>query len=154
MPATSKELTGASLFGLDEYEYVIDLEPPLGLEGGTYWVEIYNNTTDSPDSWFWETGDADDCAGMSSAVWSFELPEVWLPLYPPGDLALDIQCAGFCFGDLDGDNDVDLTDLAQLLANYGLTGEVTYEDGDLDGDFDIDLADLAALLAVYGTTCS
>jgi len=59
----------------------------------------------------------------------------------------------FCFGDLDGDNDVDLADLAQLLANYGTTSGAAYEDGDLDGDGDVDLADLAALLAVYGTTC-
>jgi len=55
-------------------------------------------------------------------------------------------------GDLDGDGDVDLSDLAQLLAHYGMTEGATYEDGDLDGDGDVDLADLAALLAVYGTT--
>jgi hypothetical protein len=60
---------------------------------------------------------------------------------------------GFCFGDLDGDRDVDLADLAQLLANYGTTSGAAYEDGDLDGDGDVDLADLAALLGVYGTTC-
>ena len=57
-----------------------------------------------------------------------------------------------CIGDLDGDNDVDLADLAALLAHYGATG-AQYEDGDLDADGDVDLADLAALLAVYGTTC-
>ncbi|MBU0616324.1 MAG: hypothetical protein KKI02_01265, partial [Planctomycetes bacterium] len=57
-----------------------------------------------------------------------------------------------CLGDLDGDNDIDLADLSQLLAHYGLTG-MTYEDGDLDGDGDVDLSDLSALLAVYGTTC-
>jgi len=58
-----------------------------------------------------------------------------------------------CFGDLDGDNDVDLADLAILLSNYGMTSGAEYEDGDLDGDGDVDLSDLAALLAVYGTTC-
>lgn len=58
-----------------------------------------------------------------------------------------------CFGDLDGDNDRDLEDLAQLLANYGTTSGAEYEDGDLDGDGDVDLSDLAALLAVYGTPC-
>ena len=57
-----------------------------------------------------------------------------------------------CFGDLDGDGDIDLSDLAQLLANYGITSGAEYEDGDLDGDGDVDLGDLAALLAVYGTT--
>ena len=59
----------------------------------------------------------------------------------------------FCFGDLDGDNDVDLADLAQLLGNYGMTSGAVYEDGDLDADGDVDLADLAGLLGVYGTTC-
>jgi hypothetical protein len=59
----------------------------------------------------------------------------------------------FCFGDFDGDNDVDLADLANLLGSYGQTEGMTYEDGDLDGDGDVDLADLAALLGVYGTTC-
>jgi hypothetical protein len=56
-------------------------------------------------------------------------------------------------GDLDGDRDVDLDDLATLLSNYGTTGGMTYEDGDLDGDGDVDLSDLAELLSRYGTSC-
>jgi len=59
----------------------------------------------------------------------------------------------FCFGDLDGDGEVGLADLAQLLSHYGETSGATYEDGDLDADGDVDLSDLAALLGVYGTTC-
>jgi hypothetical protein len=54
-------------------------------------------------------------------------------------------------GDIDHDGDVDLTDLAQLLAHYGTTQGASYEDGDLDGDGDVDLTDLATLLSVYGT---
>lgn len=65
----------------------------------------------------------------------------------------NIRLVGTCVADLDDDGDVDLADLAQLLAHYGMTSGATYEDGDLDGDGDVDLADLAALLAVYGTTC-
>ena len=53
-------------------------------------------------------------------------------------------------GDLDHDGDVDLSDLAQLLANYGMTGGAGYEQGDIDHDGDVDLSDLAELLAHYG----
>ncbi len=56
-------------------------------------------------------------------------------------------------GDLDDDGDVDLADLATLLANYGTPSGMAYEDGDLDGDEDVDLADLAGLLAHYGEGC-
>ena len=49
-------------------------------------------------------------------------------------------------GDLDGDGDVDLADLAILLASYGVD-----DGGDLDGDGDTDLTDLAILLANYGS---
>ena len=64
-----------------------------------------------------------------------------------------VTCDDVCFGDLDGDNDVDIADLAELLGHYGMSNP-TYENGDLDEDGDVDIADLAALLAVYGTTCS
>jgi hypothetical protein len=58
-----------------------------------------------------------------------------------------------CPGDLDGDGQVGLSDLAQLLSNYGTSSGMSYYDGDLDGDGDVDLTDLGALLALYGTTC-
>jgi len=67
-----------------------------------------------------------------------------------GDGIMDV-C--LCPGDLDHDLDVDLSDLAQLLSNYGETGGMVYEDGDLDEDGDVDLFDLSVLLAEYGTIC-
>ncbi|MFQ5807252.1 MAG: hypothetical protein ACE5I3_12455, partial [Phycisphaerae bacterium] len=67
---------------------------------------------------------------------------------------MDIGCGEpECPGDLNGDGLRDLSDLAILLAHYGLTEGATYEDGDMDGDQDVDLSDLSALLAVYGTAC-
>jgi hypothetical protein len=58
-----------------------------------------------------------------------------------------------CPGDLDHDWDVDLSDLAALLPQFGTISGATYADGDIDFDGDVDLADLSALLAVYRTSC-
>jgi hypothetical protein len=66
---------------------------------------------------------------------------------------LTVNPAADCPGDLDGDRDIDLADLSQLLGSYGTTSGATPEDGDLDGDGDVDLSDLSLLLGVYGTTC-
>jgi parallel beta-helix repeat protein len=73
-----------------------------------------------------------------------------------GDWRVDMGADEFgshCPGDLDGDDDIDLTDLAILLTNYGAASGMTPADGDSDLDADVDLADLSALLAVYGMTC-
>ena len=55
-------------------------------------------------------------------------------------------------GDIDTDGDVDLADLATLLAAYGTcAGDPTYNAGaDLDCSDCVDLTDLAELLARYG----
>ncbi len=69
----------------------------------------------------------------------------------PGENCAYFECP--CPGDLDGDRDIDLADLAVLLSYYGTTDGAGPEDGDLDGDADVDLTDLATLLALYGTIC-
>ena len=58
-----------------------------------------------------------------------------------------------CVGDLNGDQTVDLTDLATLLANFGVGSGAGPAMGDVDGDGDVDLTDLAMLLAKFGTGC-
>ena len=58
-----------------------------------------------------------------------------------------------CQDDLNGDRVVNLSDLAILLAHYGLASGASYADGDVNGDGKVDLSDLAALLARYGSTC-
>ena len=73
-----------------------------------------------------------------------------------GDWRVDMgsdEFASHCPGDLNGDGQIGLADLAGLLANYGATNGMTPADGDADLDGDVDLSDLAALLAVYGTSC-
>jgi hypothetical protein len=56
-----------------------------------------------------------------------------------------------CPGDLDGDGQIALQDLAVLLSHFGTSGAP--EDGDLDGDGDVDLQDLATLLSAFGISC-
>jgi len=54
-------------------------------------------------------------------------------------------------GDSDGDGDVDLNDLSNLAAAYGVTTNGQWGQGDFDSDGDIDLNDLSSLAANYGT---
>ena len=58
----------------------------------------------------------------------------------------------------DGDCVIDLSDLGELLPNYGTTTGMTREDGDVyppgAGDGSVDLSDLGELLAQYGDDCN
>jgi hypothetical protein len=106
----------------------------------------------------------DGGGAMSSAGGTYELsgtigqPDAGVPL-TGGNFSLT---GGFwaaaaqrppCHGDITGDHLINLDDLAQMLAHYGITNGALYEDGDLDGDGDVDLSDLAELLGIYGHPC-
>ncbi len=67
----------------------------------------------------------------------------------------DLECPVIviCPQDFNGDGNVDLTDLATLLANFGLGSGASNAQGDADLDGDVDLSDLASLLAAFGTSC-
>lgn len=65
---------------------------------------------------------------------------------------VEIVCQ-LCPGDLVDNGHIDLVDLAELLAHYGMTSGARPSEGDMDCDGDVDLIDLAALLSVYGTQC-
>ena len=100
---------------------------------------------------FWSAGDAFELSGTIGQ------PDAGVVVMTGGNLEL---AGGFwagieppCYGDLDDDSEIGLTDLAQLLGHYGTTSGATYDEGDLDGDGDVDLADLAELLGLYGTSC-
>ncbi|MCC6360179.1 MAG: hypothetical protein IT450_15655 [Phycisphaerales bacterium] len=62
-----------------------------------------------------------------------------------------VSGGGGCSGDLDGDNDRDISDLAILLSQFGLTGGTFSADVDTDGD--VDISDLAIMLSVFGIPC-
>ncbi len=58
-----------------------------------------------------------------------------------------------CPGDLDGDQTVDISDLAILLDAYGQGADQAGAEVDVQPNGRIDLSDLAALLTLFGNTC-
>ncbi len=58
-----------------------------------------------------------------------------------------------CPGDTNGDGTVNITDLGNVLANFGIGSGATRDQGDLDDDGDVDITDLGILLANFGVPC-
>ena len=66
-----------------------------------------------------------------------------------GGITLVPEIGADCFGDVTGDNMVNLADLNLVLANFG----ATTTEGDADGDGEVNLADLNLVLANFGNNC-
>src|SRR5262249_49122388 len=56
-------------------------------------------------------------------------------------------------GDLNGDCQIGLADLATLLEHFGAAHGATHANGDLTGDGNVDLSDLTLLLSHFGSIC-
>jgi hypothetical protein len=91
-PLTSvRTATGVVLFGVDEYLHELVIELELG--AGTYWIELFNDTSGSTESWFWETGDLDPTEGIAGQAHTFDLYplESWT-LDSSTDMAFELIC--------------------------------------------------------------
>ena len=69
VPVT-RQVTGGNVGGNTEYVYTLMLNPVI-LAPGTYWVEICNDTTGNPSSFFWEFGVVDPIHGIPGAAFVF-----------------------------------------------------------------------------------
>jgi hypothetical protein len=83
--------TGVNLFGVDEYRFTLNLPNPSTLPAGTYWVEIFNDTTSITDDFFWETGTPDAINGITGSVYALEAPGTTWLMSSSVDLALLIN---------------------------------------------------------------
>ncbi|MFN0137241.1 MAG: S8 family serine peptidase [Phycisphaerae bacterium] len=95
---------------------------------------------DEPSIGTWQVNIRDGIAG-TAATWT--------------NARVRIYGTEICNGDIDGDRDIDLADLATLLTAFGLNvndvGYVAY--ADFDGDRAVTLTDLALLLQGFGGNC-
>lgn len=149
----------------------------LGVESATYdhasvevsnngssWTVIWNHTGESfnESSWSLQTFDISAVADNQPTVFvrwimgttdssvtypGWNIDDIRILGVPPAPPAPD------CLGDLNGDNQVDITDLSILLSNFGTPSGAAPEDGDLDEDGDVDITDLSIQLGVFGTSC-
>jgi hypothetical protein len=131
-----------------------DWSPPHHLVGsGTSYLE------EGESYWLWAVGGPTTWCGWCMNIDpGLTCPhtlrregEDWLPIGNETASAFRVDVLG-CTGDVDGDGDTDLSDLAALLAAYGsFVGDPSYNaNADFDSDDDVDLTDLAFLLADYG----
>ena len=112
-----------------------------------------NHLQDVRDGWLGVCALGGPMVGPDGKIYFFESHQSsWDPANENPGVLFAIQPVFACPGDLDGDGDTDLSDLATLLAGYGsVAGEPSYiPAADFDDDGDIDLSDLATLLGDYG----
>ncbi len=102
-------------------------------------------------------GDTDEPIPFDAAGNPRLLNQGWLPDTGLGQGPIvDIGAYEYpftCPGDLNGDNAVDLSDLAGLLSRFGLTADGDAAAADLQPNGLVDLSDLATMLVVFGNAC-
>jgi hypothetical protein len=130
------QVMGCSAINCDNFARVQLLRGPLNLFNTTFGQTFPFETTLDPGNTYTLSVELFGRAIFSGTTSS----SAWIAL-------IEITCAG----DFDTDGDVDLADLAVVLANFGTASDVI--EGDSDGDGDVDLDDLALLLANFGGAC-
>ncbi|MBG79785.1 MAG: hypothetical protein CMJ39_03620 [Phycisphaerae bacterium] len=66
-----------------------------------------------------------------------------------GDFLNGCEVVVDCPGDVNGDQEINVEDILQLIGDWGQTGT----DSDVDGDDDVDTDDLLFMLSVFGEDC-
>jgi hypothetical protein len=110
-----------------------NVDPDFDGEPDVSYLDILN----TGDLWNWAF--VDDPGGTPTSELCHDFP---FRLYAQTDGSTT------CPEDLDGDGDIDLSDLGILLAAFNVD-----DGGDINGDGVTDLSDLGALLALFGGPC-
>lgn len=123
------------------------------IAGQTYWVEL-TATIARPDTRWWYWAWATSTSGDGLCYVDYRRDGYSSSDRSAYDLAMCVLRAK-CPGDANGDNVIDLSDLALILAAYAATEADPFWDpaADLTNDGIVDLADLAELLSQFGLGC-
>jgi hypothetical protein len=157
LPIDTKQVFGMAGIGevMDAIDNGCDVEIMIAWEGGGGHAAMITSVIQLSDGSYIITYVDDPEQGDGEA----ENEEHTIHVRPDGTfnggsiIGFQIECKKEVPGDVDGDGDVDLADLGELLASYGSEeGDPDYNpDADFDGDGDVDLSDLGELLANFGT---
>jgi hypothetical protein len=85
--ACTKTDTGVNLFGVDEWK--VDCTVAFTIPDGSYWLEMFNNTSNN-SSFFWEVGNLDAVGGGPGSAFAFEAPGAAWNLDAASNLATQI----------------------------------------------------------------
>ena len=132
------------------YEYTVTIGDTL--EPGTYWLEIYNDTAGSTETWGWYGGVNDPQFGAANAAYTGTMPEDWS--IGAFDMSFELECSAVTVaGDLNGDHVVDMADYEQFVGCMN-GPDMLYPGGcdlaDMDQDGDVDLHDAALFQLAFG----
>ena len=173
VPATRVQ-TGYMIAGVSEWEITLELADPVDLTAGTYWIEIFNDTTGDNDTFFWVTSGY--AKGLENAAVAGQAPGVFWSINGTYNYAIELvadvigpdcnntglrdDCETLAGGDFDADGGVGPTDSAALADCLGgpdqspspadiSCAETCLSAFDGDGDNDVDLDDFAEFQAVF-----
>ena len=147
--APGAAIAGLSVSGVaadfqDGNEYRIDLDQYFSADfaPGTYWCEIYNDSTGSEASWAWLDGNLDPDLGRDGMAWTTTLPEEPWNLDSAANRSLELICSvgtydDFVVGYIEAVSHtvkevVGPCEIDCATAGYPLEGEPVCEDGYVD----------------------
>ena len=89
---TSREQTGVVLYGTHEYMFTFDWLFGFYLPTGTatYWIELFNNSTQS-GNFYWETGNLDASYGVAGSAWYTTTPGTSWNYDPTSDMSILVK---------------------------------------------------------------